>query len=273
MTTPDLNSDEFPPCRTQPGQVDSPGLTSQNPNLQNKPPIQANSTPTEAPPQAQKSFVNVVNSQASDSSFPTSMLHSYLAGAPPAPMGIRTESQGLPKIQFSVEETERLSEHYKFAIIGKFSHGFPPYRNMHRLLSTLKLKEPFTVTMINNRYALINLKNEADFTKLWTQRLWHIDGFPMRTFKWTPSFHPQEESSLAPVWIRFPSLPAHLFQKDALHAIARLVGNPLKLDEPTLFQSRLMAVRVCVEVDLATKLVDEFVIGIGTDEVVQKSGI
>ncbi|KAL0368124.1 UNVERIFIED_CONTAM: hypothetical protein Scaly_1031300 [Sesamum calycinum] len=131
-------------------------------------------------------------------------------------------------------------------------------------------KGPFTVTMITNRHVLINLENEADYTKLWIQRLWHIDGFPVRTFKWTPSFRPQHESSLAPVWIRFPTLPAHLFHKDALHAIASLVGTPLKLDESTLFQSRLTAVRVCVEVDLAKKLIEEIVIGIGNEEVVQK---
>ncbi|KAL0393385.1 UNVERIFIED_CONTAM: hypothetical protein Sradi_2561300 [Sesamum radiatum] len=137
---------------------------------------------------------------------------------------------------------------------------------MHRLLSSLKLQGPFTVTMITNRHVLINLENEADYTKLWIQRLWHIDGFPVRTFKWTTSFRPQHASSLAPVWIRFPTLPAHLFHKDALHAIASLVGTPLKLDESTLFQSRLTAARVCVEVDLAKKLIEEIVIGIGNEE-------
>ncbi|KAL0448226.1 UNVERIFIED_CONTAM: hypothetical protein Slati_1379000 [Sesamum latifolium] len=160
-----------------------------------------------------------------------------------------------------MEEIERLSAQYKFAIVGKFSHGFPPYRNMHQLLSTLKLQGPFIVTMITNRHVLINLKNEANYTKLWIQ-LWHIDGSPMRMFKWTPSFRPQLESSLAPVWICFPTLPAHLFHKDVLYAIASLVGTPLKLDEPTLFQSRLTAARVSVEVDLANKLIEEIVIGL-----------
>ncbi|KAK4423989.1 hypothetical protein Salat_1592300 [Sesamum alatum] len=94
MTAPDLNLDEFPPICTQPVRVDSPGLTSQK--LQNTPPIQADPIPvaptsTEAPPQVLKSFVDVVNSQATDSSFPTSLQHSYLAGALPAQMGVKTE--------------------------------------------------------------------------------------------------------------------------------------------------------------------------------------
>ncbi|KAL2242474.1 UNVERIFIED_CONTAM: hypothetical protein Sindi_0365400 [Sesamum indicum] len=274
MPPPPLNSNEFPPFgshldRADVAEPNRPATTHQ-PNLQVSPPAKAAQPPPVTQNQAKKSFLDAVNSQSTSASFPKAIQHSYLAGAPPTKLGEKMESQGLPKIQFSVAETEKLSEQYKFAIVGKFSHGFPPYRNMHRLLSTLKLQGPFTVTMITNRHVLINLKNEADYTKLWIQRLWHIDGFPMRTFKWTPSFRPQQESSLAPVWIRFPTLPAHLFHKDALYAIASLVGTPLKLDEPTLFQSRLTAARVCVEVDLANKLTEEIVIGIGNEEVVQK---
>ncbi|KAL0356484.1 UNVERIFIED_CONTAM: Transposon TX1 uncharacterized protein [Sesamum radiatum] len=60
------------------------------------------------------------------------------------------------------------------------------------------------------------------------------------------------------------------FIKDTLHVLASLVGTPLKLDEPTLFQSRLNAARVCVEVDLANKLVEKIAIGIGEEEIVQE---
>ncbi|KAL2248140.1 UNVERIFIED_CONTAM: putative mitochondrial protein [Sesamum indicum] len=274
MPPPPLNSNEFPPFCSQLDRADvaepnRPAAMHQ-PNLQDLPPAKAAQPPPVTQNQAKKSFMDAVNSQSTSASFPKAIQHSYLAGAPPIKLGEKMESQGLPKIQFSVAETERLSEQYKFAIVGKFSHGFPRYRNMHQLLSMLKLQGPFTVTMITNRHVLINLKNEADYTKLWIQRLWHIDGIPMRTFKWTPSFRPQQESSLAPIWIRFPTLPAHLFHKDSLYAIASLVGTPLKLDEPTLFQSRLTAARVCVEVDLANKLIEEIVIEIGNEEVVQK---
>ncbi|KAL0320012.1 UNVERIFIED_CONTAM: hypothetical protein Sradi_5262700 [Sesamum radiatum] len=257
---------EIPPLRSDVA-IDQPLEMGSSTHYSDKfPPSCAQPNRVKASPQAQKSFVDAVNSQSTTPSFPKVIQHSYLAGAPSAKFVTKTESQGLPKIQFSVAEIERLSEHFRFAIVGKFSHGFPPYRNMHRLLSTLKLQGPFTVTMITNRHVLINLKNEADFTKLWIQRLWHIDGFLMRTFKFTPSFQPQHESSVAPVWICFPTLPAHLFHKDVLHAIASFVGTPLKLDESTLFQSRLTAARVCVEVHLTNELVEKIVIGIGDEE-------
>ncbi|KAL0447058.1 UNVERIFIED_CONTAM: hypothetical protein Slati_1833700 [Sesamum latifolium] len=78
----------------------------------------------------------------------------------------------------------------------------------------------------------------------------YFDGFPMRIFKWSPEFNPKIESSIVPVWIRFPELPVHLFQKKALFGIASLIGSPLKIDEATADGIRLSVARVCVEIDL-----------------------
>ncbi|KAL0457103.1 UNVERIFIED_CONTAM: hypothetical protein Slati_1049500 [Sesamum latifolium] len=109
--------------------------------------------------------------------------------------------RGSRAINFSMEETEKLAAHLKFALIGKFSHGYP-------------------------------------------------NGFPMRIFKWSPEFNPKIESSIVPIWIRFPELPVHLFQKKALFGIASLIGSPLKIDEATADGIRPSVARVCVEIDL-----------------------
>ncbi|KAL0334476.1 UNVERIFIED_CONTAM: hypothetical protein Sradi_4659500 [Sesamum radiatum] len=121
----------------------------------------------------------------------------------------------------------------------KFSHGAPQYRNLHRLIVGLGVKGAFTVSMINAKHVLISLSNEADFSYLWLRRIWHIQGFPMRVFKWTPTFTPTQESSIVPVWVCFPELPAHLFHKDALFAVASMIGTPLQIDDFTSNQSKL----------------------------------
>ncbi|KAL0292005.1 UNVERIFIED_CONTAM: hypothetical protein Scaly_2609900 [Sesamum calycinum] len=74
----------------------------------------------------------------------------------------------------------------------------------------------------------------------------------MRVFKWIPCFDPQIESSVAPVWIRLPNLPAHLFEKNALFTLAAKIERPLRMDEPTADQSRPDLARVCVELDLTS---------------------
>ncbi|KAL0289913.1 UNVERIFIED_CONTAM: LINE-1 reverse transcriptase [Sesamum radiatum] len=72
----------------------------------------------------------------------------------------------------------------------------------------------------------------------------------MRIFKWSPDFDPQTESPIAPVWIKLPGLPVHLFEKNALFTFAAKIGKPLRMDEPTADLSRPDLARVCVEIDL-----------------------
>ncbi|KAL0359389.1 UNVERIFIED_CONTAM: hypothetical protein Sangu_0788300 [Sesamum angustifolium] len=92
----------------------------------------------------------------------------------------------------------------------------------------------------------------------------------MRIFKWDPTFNPSQESSVVPLWVEFPELPAHLFQKDALFAMANMVGTPLQLDDYTVNQATLTCAKVCIEVDLNRPLLEEFIINIRGVNLVQK---
>ncbi|KAL0287582.1 UNVERIFIED_CONTAM: hypothetical protein Sradi_7121300 [Sesamum radiatum] len=65
-----------------------------------------------------------------------------------------------------------------------------------------------------------------------------------------PDFDPHTESPIAPVWIKLPGLPIHLFEKNALFTLAAKIGKPLRMDEPTADLSRPNLARVCVEIDL-----------------------
>ncbi|KAL0441237.1 UNVERIFIED_CONTAM: hypothetical protein Sradi_0062600 [Sesamum radiatum] len=79
----------------------------------------------------------------------------------------------------------------------------------------------------------------------------------MRVFKWSPTFTPEQESSITPIWVSFPELPAHLYRKDALFAIANNIGTPLQIADSTLNQSNLAKARVCVEIYLLKPLLKE----------------
>ncbi|KAL0334478.1 UNVERIFIED_CONTAM: hypothetical protein Sradi_4659700 [Sesamum radiatum] len=79
----------------------------------------------------------------------------------------------------------------------------------------------------------------------------------MRVFKWSPTFTPENESSITPIWVSFPELPAHLFRKDALFAIANNIGTPLQIADSTFYQYNLANARVCVEIDLLKPLLKE----------------
>ncbi|KAL0383837.1 UNVERIFIED_CONTAM: hypothetical protein Sradi_2778000 [Sesamum radiatum] len=136
---------------------------------------------------------------------------------------------------------------------------------MHHLLTELGLIGKFTVSMINSKHILINLTNESDFSRLWLRRIWYLKGFPMRVFKWSPTFTPTQESSIVPIWVSLPELPAHLIRKDVMFVIANIIGTPLQIDS-----SKLSKARVCVEIDLLKPLIQEVDLQICGETIVQK---
>ncbi|KAK4382457.1 hypothetical protein Sango_2869400 [Sesamum angolense] len=139
----------------------------------------------------------------------------FLADSMPTMVGTWVDIDGRPTLIFNDMETFSFAAAYRYALLGKFSHGAPQYQNPHRLIAGLGIKGAFTISMINAKYVLISLSNEADLSHLWLRRIWHVQGFPLRVFKWTPTFTPEQESSIVPVWVCFPELSAHLFHNDA----------------------------------------------------------
>ncbi|KAK4384597.1 hypothetical protein Sango_3045000 [Sesamum angolense] len=148
-------------------------------------------------------------------------------------------------IIYSTEETAELVAHLKFELVGKFTHGLSNLNFLRIHIVKLGLKGNVTVWRLNFKHVLIRLSNEEDFSRIWLRSEWTFDSFHMRVFKWTPNFDPQIESPIAPVWIRLPALPVHLFEKNALFTLATKIGKPLRMDEPTADLSRPVA-RVCV---------------------------
>ncbi|KAL0401939.1 UNVERIFIED_CONTAM: hypothetical protein Slati_4223800 [Sesamum latifolium] len=158
--------------------------------------------------------------------------------------------KGEPGIIYSSEETKYLASRLKFSLVGKFSHGLPNLNFLRNRIIKLGLKGTVNVGRLNFKHVLIRLNNEEDFSRLWLRGEWTFDNFHMRVFKWSPDFDPQTESPIAPVWIKLPGLPVHLFEKNALFTFAAKIGKPLRMDEPTADLSRPDLARVCVEIDL-----------------------
>ncbi|KAH0642255.1 hypothetical protein KY290_033858 [Solanum tuberosum] len=84
----------------------------------------------------------------------------------------------------------------------------------------------------------------------------------MRTLKWDLMFNPEEETSIAIVWISFPSLPPIFFGKEAVFSLAAAVGKPLQVDMVTRNQTRPSCARVKVEVDLLKEFPKRIKIGV-----------
>ncbi|KAK4389955.1 hypothetical protein Sango_2058800 [Sesamum angolense] len=253
-------SSEMAPFNLNP--VDFPTLNSVNSSES----LPESTTSKTQPFHNAKSFLEIVGSHLANRD---KICKFFLTDFEPNAIGACYNINGGPTITFSDEETQALVADFRLAIIGKFSHGIPPYSQLHRLLAKLGIKGAFTVTLINKKHALISLSEESDFTRLWMRRIWYLNGFPMRVFKWSPTFTPEQESSITPIWVSFPELPAHLFRKDALFAIANNIGMPLQIADSTFNQPNLANARVCVEIDLLKPLLKEIDIQICGTTIVQ----
>ncbi|PIN02128.1 hypothetical protein CDL12_25362 [Handroanthus impetiginosus] len=164
-------------------------------------------------------------------------------------VGNISSSNGISMVVFSAEEVSKLATPFQHTLVGKFSFGRPKLGAIRQHLVNLGCTS-IRVQLLNQWHVLIFLEKADDFTMLWLKREIFIENLPMRMFKWSPAFDVKHEPSIAPVWVRLSDLPLHLFDKQALFTIGKLIGDPLKIDEATKTLSRVIFARICVEVDL-----------------------
>ncbi|KAL2491445.1 Uncharacterized protein Adt_27073 [Abeliophyllum distichum] len=188
-----------------------------------------------------KSFASILQSA------PDSACHQFVAKEP-------FLHRGEPALTITADEEASLVEPFKFTLVGKFSHRKPSMVEVRNSFQKFGFTGEFKIGLIDFKHILIHLTHEDDYSRLFLKPLWFIMGCPMRVLKWTCDFHPDVETSIAPVWISFPLLPVHLRAKEFLYALSKLVGIPLRIDEATADLLRPSEARVCVEVNLKHKL-------------------
>ncbi|KAL2506264.1 Uncharacterized protein Adt_21885 [Abeliophyllum distichum] len=180
---------------------------------------------------------------------PDSSCHQFVAKEP-------FLHRGEPALTITADEEASLAEPFKFTLVGKFSHRKPRMVEVRNSFQKFGFTGEFKIGLIDYKHILIHLTHEDDYSRLFLKPLWFIMGCPMCVLKWTCDFHPDTETSIAPVWISFPLLPVHLRAKEFLFALSKLVGIPLRIDEATADLLRPSEARVCVEVNLEHKLPD-----------------
>lgn len=75
----------------------------------------------------------------------------------------------------------------------------------------------------------------------------------MRIQDWTPSFKPEVETPIIPVWVTLPDLPWHCYNKDYVSGLLLPVGKVLYLDSTYIQKTRGSKAKVKVQIDLTKK--------------------
>ncbi|KZV31111.1 hypothetical protein F511_14992 [Dorcoceras hygrometricum] len=178
--------------------------------------------------------------------------------------------KNVPSIQFTTDEVLEMEQAHPFALIGKFSGGWPSRENITRAFGELELAGPYSIRFLRPGFLFLEFKLEEDMARIWSKGRWFICGHLLRILKWTPFFDYAKESSIVPVWVRFPDLPIPMFERNRLFSIANIIGKPLKMDELTSKSERLTMARVCIEVDLLKSLPDKVYLIFGNTPVEQR---
>lgn len=157
-------------------------------------------------------------------------------------------------------------EPFRFALVGKITCNRSITTNsiIAASLDKAGLSRPFHLQFLPRGFLLIKLSYEEDYERLWSKGSMFIGPLGIRFSKWTPEFDFSAESSIAPVWIRLPELPLHLYNKKSLFSLGKILGNPVKVDDFTADASRGAFARICVEVDVLKPLLKQIWVGWGS---------
>lgn len=112
-------------------------------------------------------------------------------------------------------------------------------------------------------FLVVTLSCEEDYVRLWTRETLYVGVVGIHFSKWTPEFKFQVESHISPVGVQLHELPLHLFDKKSLCAIAKILRNPIKLDDYTHDASRGAFDRLCVENNVIEPPVKKIWVGWG----------
>lgn len=152
---------------------------------------------------------------------------------------------------------------FHFDLIGKFSQGRPNMEAIHGFFKAQDFLDTYSVGLLNPRHIIVKFHGERDLHRFYSCKLWYIGDFPTRIFKWTPDFHANRESSIVPIWFKFPGLPVQFFNSDALSFLASLFDTPLRWDSATASFKRPSVARIQVEIDLLKPLPHRLWVGTG----------
>ncbi|KAK4738908.1 hypothetical protein R3W88_002605 [Solanum pinnatisectum] len=148
-----------------------------------------------------------------------------------------------------------IQEDLKFAVIGKFSYGWPELEEIRKIVPLqCEIKVECKIGFLKDRHVLIRLTTMEDYVHVMSKLAYFLrakDGFyQMRPLKWEPWFNPEAETTTALAWISFPGLSPNFFIQESLFTLAKAVGKPLHMDMATKNKSRPSCAKIKVEVYL-----------------------
>ncbi|KAG5586529.1 hypothetical protein H5410_046963 [Solanum commersonii] len=119
-------------------------------------------------------------------------------------------------------------------ICGKFINTMPKMETIReQFILQTELKGEVKLTHYNPKHLYINLDNEYDHATVLSKAKMYVESQLMRFLVWTPTFKPEEETHLAPVWVILGEVPWHCYCAEVLNPFLSLIGMDGGIQEET----------------------------------------
>lgn len=162
----------------------------------------------------------------------------------------------------------REAETWKFCLVGYLIGKALPYSVVNLLAKKLWAKLGLVEVLLNdNEFVFFKFKDEDSCIEVLESGPWHLSGRLVCLSRWRQGMVLQKAThNVVPVWAKFYNVPLEHWNPEGFSHIASAVGKPLHVDSLTYSKKRIYYMRMCIEVNAAEPIIDEFDLQVGGDE-------
>ncbi|CAL0318591.1 unnamed protein product [Lupinus luteus] len=162
-----------------------------------------------------------------------------------------------PAIPVSKEEFEMWCKPWKQALVVKLLGLTVSMRVMENRLKHIWQNQGCKqIIDMPQSYFMVHFSNEDDYNHALYVGFWMLANHYLVIQRWRPFFLSNAKVvQIIVVWIHIPYLPIELYNQRFLSCVGASLGKMLKIDQLTSIHSRGKFARICVEMDLAKKIV------------------
>ncbi|XP_021853784.1 uncharacterized protein [Spinacia oleracea] len=138
-------------------------------------------------------------------------------------------------VPFSKLTLDRLRSPWKLCLMGKcMGINVRPNFMEARVRAMWRVKGSMEVIDLGKNVFLFRFTQTVDYERALFWGPWFILDHYLMITTWKPNFRPSiNQFDTMSVWIRIEELPVEYYDKEALFAIARVVGKPIRVDYAT----------------------------------------
>jgi hypothetical protein len=184
---------------------------------------------------------------------------------PSLPSKFIKKLEEIPSLELSPEEPCKLAlQLADKALIGKFTGLWPSPKTVEAWTNERwkpLIQGDVSLLAVGRGFFVFSFSSKEDCDLVFRSGPYFMGPRGLFLAPWTLDFNPEAEITAAPVWVRLPHLPLHLWGESSLKDIGNKLGRYLDRAEPK--GAQLTCARICVEVNLEKGLPEAIKLSLG----------